>query len=158
LIKLKLWSDRNLSPNLTPVFAKMLKMLLKTTAVLFSIIPLIALNSCSTSGDASSGQLSRVPNWKNLYFFHSGDSTWIVKPVTEAGNQFTGIIYNPEVVRKSRQVHIYAEPLSAIQIQSGRLTVPMENIVKVENHRIGPGIILASIGVVALLFLIPTVL
>lgn len=114
--------------------------------------------SCASSGDASSGQLSGTPNWKNLYFFHSGDSTWIVKPVTEAGNQFTGIIYKLEVVRKSRQVHIYAEPLYSVQIQNGRLTVPMENIIKVENHRIGPGIILASIGVVVLLFLIPTVL
>jgi len=136
----------------------MLKMLLKSAAVLFTVILLILLNSCSTSGDATSGQLSRVPNWKNLYFFHSGDSTWIVNPVTEAGNQFTGIIYKPEVVRKSRQVHIYAEPLYSVQIQNGKLTVPMVNIVKVENHRIGPGIILASIGVVVLLFLIPTVL
>lgn len=132
----------------------MRKKLLHKPLILFLIIlPVISLFSC-----ASSGQLSRVPNWKNLYFFHSGDSTWIVNPVTEAGNQFTGMIYNPEVVRKSRQVHIYAEPLYAVHIQNGTLTVPMENIVKVENHKIGPGIILASIGVVVLLFLIPTVL
>jgi len=136
----------------------MLKILLKSAAVLFSLILLLAFFSCSASKDKSSGQLVSVPNWKNLYFFHSGDSTWIVKPVTEAGNRFTGMIFNPEVVRKSRQVHIYAEPLSSVVIQNGKLTVPMENIVKVENHRIGPGIILAALGVVVLLFLIPTVL
>ena len=133
-------------------------MLNKSKGILFFIIQLLVLTSCRTSRDASQGQLSQVPNWKNLYFFHSGDSTWIVKPVTEAGNQFTGIIYKPEVVKKSRQVHIYAEPLSSVLIQNGKLTVPMGNIVKVENHRIGPGIILAAVGVVILLFLIPTVL
>lgn len=125
---------------------------------LLILIPFIILFSCATSGGSTSGQLSEVPNWKNLYFFHSGDSTWIVRPVTQAGNEFMGIIYKPEVVRKSRQVHIYAEPLYSVRIQDGKLTVPMENIVRVENHRIGPGIILASIGVVVLLFLIPTVL
>jgi hypothetical protein len=133
-------------------------MLNKSKGILFFIIQLLVLTSCGTSRDASQGQLSQLPNWKNLYFFHSGDSTWIVKPVTEAGNQFTGIIYKPEVVKKSRQVHIYAEPLSSVLIQNGKLTVPMGNIVKVENHRIGPGIILASVAVVVLLFLIPTVL
>jgi hypothetical protein len=133
-------------------------MLNKSKGILFFIIQLLVLTSCGTSRDASHGQLSQLPNWKNLYFFHSGDSTWIVKPVTEAGNQFTGIIYKPEVVKKSRQVHIYAEPLSSVLIQNGKLTVPMGNIVKVENHRIGPGIILASVAVVVLLFLIPTVL
>jgi len=134
------------------------KILLKSAAILFSIILLLALISCRTSRNTSSGQLSSVPNWKNLYLFYSGDSTWIVKPVTEAGNHFTGLIYNPEEVRKSRQVRIYAEPLSAVQIENGKLTVPMENIVKVENHKINPGIIIASVGVVVLLFLIPIVL
>ncbi len=134
------------------------KVFLKSAVIIFSLIQILSLIGCSGSRDISSGQLSQVPNWKNLYFFHSGDSTWIVKPVTEAGNQFTGIIYKPEVVKKSRQVHIYAEPLSSVLIQNGKLTVPMGNIVKVENHRIGPGIIIASVGVVVLLFLIPTVL
>ncbi len=136
----------------------MLKMLLKSTVILFSIIPILAFISCSASRDNSSGQISRAPNWKNLYYFHAGDSTWIVKPVTEAGNQFTGLIYNPEVIKKSRQVHIYAEPLSAVRIVNGKLSVPMENIVRVENSRINPGMIIASVGLVALLFLIPTVL
>jgi len=150
---LKLWSDRN-----TNLFIMLNRLLNKTFILLLIFLPFLTLFSCASSGNATSGQLSGVPNWKNLYLFHSGDSTWIVKPVTEAGNRFTGMIYNPEVVRKSRQVHIYAEPISSVVIQNGKLTVPMENIVKVENHRIGPGIILASIGVVVLLFLIPTVL
>jgi hypothetical protein len=111
-----------------------------------------------TAKDVPPGQISRVPNWKNLYYFHAEDSTWIVKPVTEAGNRFSGLIYSPEVIKKSRQVHIYAAPLSAVKIGNGKLTVPMENIVKVENYKINAGMVMASVGIVVLLFLIPTVL
>ncbi len=136
----------------------LIKFLRKSSTILFSILPLVALLSCVSSKDLPAGQISRVPNWKNLYFFHAGDSSWIVKPVTEAGNQFTALIYNPEVIKKSRQVHIYAEPFSAVKIVNIKLTVPMENIVRVENSKINPGMIIASVGLVALLFLIPMVL
>ena len=137
----------------------MLKKKLISLAVLIMLATsLLIIPGCSASRNSTAVDLSSAPNWKNLYFFHSGDSTWIVKPVTEAGNHFAGIIYTPEVVKKSRQVRIYAEPLSAVKIENGRLTVPMENIVKVENHRIGPGVIIGSIGLLGLLFLIPTIL
>ena len=134
------------------------KLLRKSGIILFYILPLLSLFSCVSSKDVNTGQISRTPNWKNLYYFHAGDSTWIVKPVTEAGNQFTGLIYNPEVIKKSRQVHIYADPLSTVKIANGKLTVPMENIVRVENSKINPGMIIASVGLVALLFLLPTIL
>jgi hypothetical protein len=136
----------------------LIKFLWKSIIVIFCILSFSGLLSCVSSKDLQPGQISRAPNWKNLYYFHAGDSTWIVKPVTEAGNQFTGLIYNPEVIKKSRQVHIYAEPLYSVNIANGKLTVPMENIVRVENSRINPGMIIASVGLVALLFLIPTVL
>jgi len=129
-------------------------------SLLMIILAAIAagISGCSASRTKSAEGLSTTPNWKNLYFLHSGDSTWIVRPVTEAGNHFAGIIYKPEVVKKSRQVRIYAEPLSAVKVENGRLTVPMENIVKVENHRIGPGVIIGSIGLLGLLFLLPAIL
>jgi hypothetical protein len=106
----------------------------------------------------SPGQLSKTPNWKNLYYFHAEDSTWIVKPVPAAGNQFAGIIYKPEVIKKNRQVHIYADPLSSVKIGNGQIFVPMENIVKVENFKINAGTVIASVCAVALLFLIPVFL
>ena len=134
------------------------KFLTKSGSIVFLIFQLLLLISCVSSKDLPAGQISRTPNWKNLYYFHSGDSTWIVKPVTEAGNRFTGLIYSPELIKKSRQVHIYAEPLTAVKIANGKLTVPMENIVRVENSKINPGMIIASVGLVALLFLIPTFL
>jgi hypothetical protein len=103
-------------------------------------------------------KISRIPGWKNLYYFHSEDSTWIVKPIPAAGNQFAGIVFNPEEIRKSRQVHIYAAPLSSVKIESNRLSVPMENITRVENYKINAGMIITSVGVVTLLFLIPVFL
>lgn len=130
-----------------------------TTVIVITLAAMAAaISGCVSSGPAAAGDISAAPNWKNLYYFHSGDSTWIVKPVPEAGNHFAGIIYKPEIVKKSRQVRIYAEPLSAVKIENGRLTVPMENIVKVENHRIGPGVIIGSIGLLGLLFLLPVIL
>ncbi|OFY65809.1 MAG: hypothetical protein A2V46_00150 [Bacteroidetes bacterium RBG_19FT_COMBO_42_7] len=108
--------------------------------------------------DVPPGQISGIPGWKNLYYFHSEDSTWIVKPVPSAGNQFAGIVFNPEEIRKSRQVHIYAAPLSSVKIENDRLSVPMENIIKVENYKINAGMIITWVGVVSLLFLIPVFL
>jgi hypothetical protein len=134
------------------------KLFRRPGTILFFILPIFTLLSCVTSKEIPPGQISKVPNWKNLYYFHAGDSTWIVKPVTEAGNQFTGLIYNPEVIKKSRQVHIYAEPFSAVKIENGKLAVPMVNIVKVENYKINAGMIIASVGVLALLFFLPVIL
>ena len=136
----------------------LIKLLQKSSTILFYIIPLFTYISCVTSKDLPPGQISKVPNWKNLYYFHSDDSTWIVKPVTEAGNHFAGLIYNSEMIKKSRQVHIYAEPLSAVKIENGKLTVPMENIIKIENYKINAGMIIASVGIVGLLFLLPVFL
>jgi hypothetical protein len=144
--------------TLTTISVAMLKKLLaKSGAILFCTISLFMFIGCVTSKDVPSGQISKTPNWKNLYYFHSGDSTWIVRPVTEAGNKFTGLIYSPEVIKRNRQVHIYAEPLSSVKIRNGKLTVPMENIVKVENHKINAGMIIASVGILGLLFLLPVI-
>lgn len=129
----------------------------KPVIILLVFFPALVLMSCVTSKEVPPGEISKVPDWKNLYYFHSDDSIWIVKPITEAGNQFTGLIYNPEVIKKIRQVHIYAEPLSAVKIENGKLSVPMENIVKVENYKINAGMIIASVGIVAVLFLLPVI-
>jgi hypothetical protein len=126
--------------------------------IFFFFTLIFTLISCVTSKDLPPGQMSKVPGWKNLYHFHAEDSTWIVKPITEAGNQFTGLIYRPEVIKKSRQVHIYAEPLSAVKTGNGKLTVPMENIVKVENYKINAGSVIAAVGIIGLLFLLPVFL
>jgi hypothetical protein len=124
----------------------------------FGILLISIFTSCVTSKNVPPGQMSKIPSWKNLYYFHAGDSTWIVKPVAVAGNQFAGIIYKPELIKKQRQVHIYAEPLSAVRIENNQLSIPMDKITKVENYRINAGMIIGSIGFVALLFLIPVLL
>jgi hypothetical protein len=114
--------------------------------------------SCVTPKELPPGQIYNIPSWKNLYYFHSEDSTWIVKPVPTAGNQFAAIVFKPEMIKKHRQVHIYAEPLSSVTIKDGKLSVPMVNIVKVENYKISAGTVIASVAVIALLFLIPVYL
>jgi hypothetical protein len=124
----------------------------------FYILILCTLFSCMTTKNISPGVISNTPNWKNLYYFHAGDSTWLVKPVPGTGNQFAGIIYKPDIIKKIRQVHIYAEPLSEVKIENGQLSVPMDRIIKVENHKISAGMVIGSIGLVALLFLIPVFL
>lgn len=124
---------------------------------LLYIIITCAFPGCA-SQNSSLEQISKTPDWKNLYYFHAGDSTWIVKPVPAAGNLFTGEIYQPDEDKNRRQAHIYADPLSAVKIGQGKISVPMENIVKVENFKIKPVVIVAAVGVLLLLFLIPTVL
>ena len=134
----------------------------KTLPGLFSfelgIILLFILSSCVTTKNVPPDQISKTPSWKNLYYFHAEDSTWIVKPVPAAGNLFAGIIYKPEVIEKNRQVHIYAAPLSSVKIENGQLSVPMDKIIKVENYKINAGMIIGSVGLVAFLFLIPVFL
>ncbi len=114
--------------------------------------------SCSTVREVPKSKTYDTVNWKNLYVFQSGDSTWIVKPVPARGNQFSGIVYRPETVRKHSKVRIYAEPLSSVTLKDGKISVPMENIVRVENFRISPGVVILSAGVLALLFLVPVYL
>lgn len=132
--------------------------LFRKSGTYFYILLLCTLFSCMTAKNVPPGEISKTPGWKNLYYFHAGDSTWIVKPVPTTGNQFAGIIYKPDIIKKSRQVHIYAEPLSEVKIENGQLSVPMDKIIKVENHRISAGMIIGSIGLVGLLFLIPVLL
>ncbi len=116
------------------------------------------IRGCSTVKELPPGQIYSIPSWKNLYYFHSEDSIWIVKPVPAAGNMFSALVFKPEVIKKHRQVHIYAEPLSSVKIKDGILSVPMTNIVKVENYKIRAGTVIASVAVVLLLFLIPVYL
>jgi hypothetical protein len=130
----------------------------RTFSFLLYIIITCAFPGCASQKNIPQGQASRTPNWKNLYYFHAGDSTWIVKPVPSAGNLFTGEIYQPDEVKNSRQAHIYADPFSVVKIGQGKISVPMGNIVKVENFKIKPVVIVAAVGVLLLLFMIPTVL
>lgn len=130
----------------------------RTFSFLLYIIITCAFPGCASQKNSSLKQISKIPDWKNLYYFHSGDSTWIVKPVPAAGNLFTGEIYHPDEVKNSRQAHIYADPLSSVKIGQGKISVPMGNIVRVDNFKIKPVVIVAAAGVLLLLFLIPTVL
>ena len=128
-----------------------------TIALILSVITLAA-TGCITSRHIPVSRISNIPGRNNLYYFHCDDSIWIVRPVPSAGNNFAGIIYKPAQVKKSRNVNIYASPLSDVKINDGVLTIPMQDIYKVENFRISAGMILGAVGVVTFLFLIPVFL
>lgn len=117
----------------------------------------ISYSCSSTSNIPKTTTSTKNPDWKDLYYFHADDSVWIVRPQTSAGDIFMGQIFDSENVEKIRNVHIYASPLSSVTINEHILTTPMENIYKVENHKISPGMILGSIGVLGLFFLVPVI-
>lgn len=123
------------------------------------LIIISAINhSCSPTNKIPGTPASKSPGWRDLYYFHADDSVWIVKPQPATGNMFMGQIFDPQTVEKIRNVHIYASPLSSVTIQEHVLTIPMENIYKVENHKISAGMILGAIGIIGLFFLVPVVL
>lgn len=115
-------------------------------------------HSCSpTSKIPETTASTKSPDWRDLYYFHADDSVWIVKPLPSTGDMFMGQIFDSRNVEKIRNVNIYASPLSSVIIKEQVLTVPMENIYKVENHKISAGMILGSIGLLGLFFLIPVI-
>jgi hypothetical protein len=130
----------------------------QSISLLIYIFSAVVIISCASQKNIPASSLTKTPSWKNLYYFQCEDSIWIIKPVPAAGNQFSGVIFKPEVVKKNRQVRIYAYPLTSVKIENNVLSCPMENIIKVENFKISPGVIFLSAGIVILLFLIPTFL
>lgn len=136
----------------------MTKRLRRGTVILSDIIVFVfMLTGCVTQKSIPPSEVSKKPERKNVYYFHSEDSVWIVYPVSGQNGLFTGLIVNPAQVRTNRlkSIHIYASPPSAIKIENQTLTCLMENIVKVENLKVNAGMIIASAGVVLLLFALP---
>lgn len=133
-----------------------LKLFWRCALFLFCALSLIPLSGCATLSDAPS-QIINMPKGKKIYYFHSGDSVWVIYPVPVENGMFSGIIVDPASVadNKLREINIYAAPPSAIRIEDHTLTCPMENIGKVENYKIKTGTIITSIGVVLLLFTVP---
>lgn len=124
---------------------------------LIVIIPAFGFHSCAGTGNITASGTTEMPERKEIYYFHSQDSVWLVYPVTGENGMFTGVIVDPDFVtqNKLKEIHIYAGPPSAIKISNQTLTCPMDNISKIDNFKIKPGMIITSIGVLLLLFSIP---
>lgn len=131
-----------------------------TTILLDLIIIVFILTSCVTRKNVLPSEVTKMPEKKNIYYFHSGDSIWMVYPVPGQKGLFTGIIVDNDHIKtnKLRQVHIYAGPPSAVKVGNQTLSCPMENIGKVERHKVNAGMIISSLGVVLLLFTLPVFL
>jgi len=120
----------------------------------------LLLISCVTRKNIPPSELTKMPEGKNIYYFHSGDSIWIVYPVSGENGMFSCIIVDNDHIKTNRlrQVHIYAAPPSAVKTGNKTISCPMENIGKVENQKINAGMVISSVGVVLLLFIIPVFL
>ena len=128
--------------------------------ILIVIIPASLFYSCITARNVSTSEITKTPGKKVIYYFHCDDSLWNVYPVRGERGYFTGILVSSDNILKNplRGTHIYAGPRSSIKIENDRLTCPLENIERVENYKIRAGTIIASAGVVLLLFLVPAFL
>ncbi len=131
-----------------------------TTLLLNIVIFVLMLTSCVTRKNIPTSEMAKMPERKTIYYFHSGDSIWMVYPVTGENGMFSAIIVDNDHIKtnKLRQVHIYAGPPSALKIGNQTLSCPMENIGKVENQKVNAGMIISSVGVVLLLFTLPVFL
>ncbi len=139
----------------------MTKKLKRGIAILSDVIIIVfILTGCVTRKNVPPSEVTKMPERKNIYYFHSGDSVWMVYPVPGQNGLFTGIVVDNDHIRanKPRQVHIYAAPPSVIKIEGQTITCPMENIGKVESQKVNVGMIISSIGVVLLLFTLPVFL
>jgi len=127
---------------------------------LIIIIPASLFYSCVTARNVSPSEITREPGRKVICYFHCEDSLWNLYPVRGERGYFTGILVSPDNIPKNRLrgTHIYAGPRAVIKIENDRLTCPLENIDRVENYKVRAGTIISSIGVVLLLFLVPTFL
>ncbi len=127
---------------------------------LIVIIPALGFHSCAGTKKITASGTAEMPERKEIYYFHSEDSVWLVFPVAGENGVFTGVIVDPDFVTKNKlkEIHIYAEPPSAVKISNQTLTCPMENISKIDNFKLKPGMVITSIGVLLLLFSLPVFL
>lgn len=135
-------------------------LLYKIVFAVFLFIPAAGFNACVSVKNVPASKVADIPAKKVIYYFHTGDSIWIVYPVRGDKGTFTGMLVEPGNIPKNRLrgTHIYAGPPSSIKIENGILTCPFENIGKVENYKVKAGTIISTTGVVLLLFLIPVFL
>jgi hypothetical protein len=124
---------------------------------LIVIIPAFGFHSCAETKNITASGTAEMPERKEIYYFHSEDSVWLVYPVTGENGVFTGVIVDPDFVAKNKlkDIHIYAASPSAIKISNQTLTCPMENISKIDNFKLKQGMVITSIGVLLLLFSLP---
>jgi hypothetical protein len=116
---------------------------------LFVIASIAGSGACTGTKYISSSGETEMPERKEIYYFHSEDIVWLVFPVTGENGLFTGIIVDPDVVsrNKLKEIHIFGGPPAVVKISGKKLTCPMENISRIDNFRLKPGLVISSVGV-----------
>ncbi|MCJ7821315.1 MAG: hypothetical protein MUP53_08935 [Bacteroidales bacterium] len=85
---------------------------------------------------------------------HADDSLWAVSNYSISGKDLTGLISrNSLQISKTKVTHLYAAPLSAVQIEGAKITVPVGNIGKADYFAADWWQILGGTALVAVLLL-----
>ncbi len=108
--------------------------LLKALRTVIFLFAAVTLAGCLTLKTAT---ISTFPQKRNVIMLHADDSLWAVSNYTFSGNTLTGLIYQDSLkLKKLKVIHLYAAPLTAVNIEGTRLTVPTGNIGKTDYYRI----------------------
>ena len=108
--------------------------LLKALRTVIFLFAAVTVTGCITLKTTT---LSSIPPNRNVIMLHADDSLWAVSNYTFSDNTLTGLIYQDSLkIKKLKVTHLYAAPLSAVNIEGTRLTVPTGNIGKTEYYRI----------------------
>ncbi len=108
--------------------------LLKALRTVIFLFAAVTVTGCITLKTTT---LSSIPPNRNVIMLHADDSLWAVSNYTFSDNTLTGLIYQDSLkIKKLKVIHLYAAPLTAVNIEGTRLTVPTGNIGKTDYYRI----------------------
>lgn len=128
----------------------------KALKLLIFLFAAVTLTGCYS---LKSVPLSSIPQSRNVIMLHADDSLWAVSNYTISGKDLTGLIYQDSLqISKTKVTHLYAAPLSAVQVEGTRITVPVGNIGKADYYTTDWWQILGgtAIATVLLLTIIPS--
>ncbi len=108
--------------------------LLKALRIVIFLFAAVTVTGCITLKTTT---LSSIPPKRNVIMLHADDSLWAVSNYTFSDNTLTGLISQDSLkIKKLKVIHLYAAPLTAVNIEGTRLTVPTGNIGKTDYYRI----------------------
>ncbi|MFN8241309.1 MAG: hypothetical protein U0X39_11260 [Bacteroidales bacterium] len=100
---------------------------------LLTLIILLFFSSCLSEKTIPANSINALQTKKGYLMIHSDDSTWLIKSYTLSIDKLTGSLASPaEAIPKTKIIHVWIAPASAIRHDGNLVTVPSENIGKVD--------------------------
>jgi hypothetical protein len=124
------------------------------TLKLVVILVLIFTTGCLTLKTIPTNNINQLQSLRKNLKIHSEDSLWTINHCLINGKLLSGkIIRNKEGIGKLNTADIYVAPLNAVDIKGDILTVPAENIGKIDYLIPDAFIIISSVGICIVLIL-----